>query len=61
MGMLSRRVSAIAVFALLAVAEASTMMDDLREVVLLDDLGHWIQMEAPEAVNQHLGAFLDSL
>ena len=30
-------------------------------VVLLDDLGHWIQMEAPEAVNQHLGAFLDSL
>ena len=37
------------------------MMDDLREVVLLDDLGHWIQMEAPEAVNQHLGAFLDAL
>tara|TARA_R110000822_G_scaffold120561_1_gene254029 strand:- start:191 stop:625 length:435 start_codon:yes stop_codon:yes gene_type:complete len=48
-------------FAGKALERMPTMMDDLREVVLLDDLGHWIQMEAPEAVNQHLGAFLDSL
>lgn len=48
-------------FAGKALERMPTMMDDLREVVLLDDLGHWIQMEAPEAVNHHLGAFLDSL
>ncbi|HEX5677246.1 MAG TPA: alpha/beta hydrolase [Alcanivorax sp.] len=48
-------------FAGKALERMPTLMDDLREVVLLDDLGHWIQMEAPEAVNHHLGAFLDSL
>jgi len=48
-------------FAGKALERMPTMMDDLRAVVLLDDLGHWIQMEAPEAVNQHLGAFLQSL
>jgi len=48
-------------FAGKALERMPTVMDDLRDVVLLDDLGHWIQMEAPEAVNEHLGAFLDSL
>ncbi len=48
-------------FAGKALERMPTLMDDLREVVLLEDLGHWIQMEAPEAVNKHLGAFLDAL
>lgn len=37
------------------------MMDDLTDVILLDDIGHWVQMEAADAVNRHLAAFLKAL
>ena len=33
----------------------------LRDVVLLPGIGHWVQQEAPEAVNGALLGFLKSL
>ena len=33
----------------------------LRDVVLLPGIGHWVQQEAPEAVNDALLGFLKSL
>ena len=48
-------------FAGKALQRMPTLMDALSGIVLLDDIGHWVQMEAPDAVNQHLGEFLDHL
>ena len=36
-------------------------MEDLRDVVLIPKMGHWIQQEAPEAVNGALVGFLGNL
>ncbi|ASK33550.1 alpha/beta fold hydrolase [Alloalcanivorax mobilis] len=48
-------------FAGKALKRMPEVMDDLTDVVLLDNIGHWVQMEAPDAVNRHLGEFLDRL
>jgi len=36
-------------------------LPNLREYAILEGVGHWPQLEAPEAVNNHLLAFLKSL
>lgn len=48
-------------FATKALKRMPELMVDLTDVVLLDDIGHWIQMEAPDPVNRHLRTFLESL
>lgn len=35
--------------------------DDYRGTTIVDGAGHWVQQEAPDAVNEALGAFLDGL
>ena len=35
--------------------------DDFRGATIIDDIGHWVQQEAPEATNQALAAFVDGL
>ena len=39
----------------------SAHVPDLRDVILIDGKGHWIQQEAPAEVNAALISFLDSL
>ena len=39
----------------------SRVVDDLREVILLPDIGHWVQQEAPNAVNQAISDFLTEI
>ena len=34
---------------------------DLRDVVLVPDIGHWVQQESPEKTNEALLAFIDGL
>lgn len=36
-------------------------VEELRDVVLVPDMGHWIQQEAPEATNEAMLEFLKSL
>jgi pimeloyl-ACP methyl ester carboxylesterase len=36
-------------------------LTDLRSFIMLDDIGHWPQLEAPDATNAALLAFLRSL
>ncbi len=45
-------------FAGRALKRMPELMDDLTDMVLLDDVGHWVQMEAADTVNDHLGRFL---
>lgn len=45
-------------FAGRALKRMPELMDDLAEPVMLDDIGHWVQMEAADTVNEHLGRFL---
>lgn len=44
---------------LFAVADAA--LADCRGVVIVDEAGHWVQQEAPQAVNDALGVFLGGL
>jgi len=37
------------------------VVDDLREVVLLPGIGHWVQQEAPDEVNQAMSDFLTEI
>ena len=37
------------------------VVDDLREVVLLPGIGHWVQQEAPLETNQAMLQFLEGL
>ena len=37
------------------------VVDDLREVVLLPGVGHWVQQEAPLETNQAMLQFLEGL
>jgi pimeloyl-ACP methyl ester carboxylesterase len=39
----------------------SYLYEDLRIVKFLDDVGHWTQQEAPEAVNENFEKFLKGL
>lgn len=39
----------------------SAGVEDLRDVVLVPEMGHWIQQEAPEATNEALLGFLKGL
>jgi len=39
----------------------SPLFSDLRDVVLLPEIGHWVQQEAPEETNNALLAFLKTL
>lgn len=41
--------------------EVDEMCTDLRACVIIDHMGHWIQQEAPDAVNATLINFLDTL
>ncbi len=45
-------------FAGRALKRMPELMDNLTDMVLLDDVGHWVQMEAADTVNDHLGRFL---
>ena len=36
-------------------------MEDLRDVVLVPQMGHWIQQEDPAATNEALLGFLKAL
>ena len=42
-------------------ASMSRVVDDLRGVELIPDMGHWIQQEAPERTNELMLEFLQSL
>ncbi len=42
-------------------ASMSRVVNDLRGVELIPNMGHWVQQEAPEATNDHMLKFLDSL
>ena len=42
-------------------ATADALLDDCRGATLIDGAGHWVQLEAPEAVNSALLDFLDGL
>lgn len=44
-----------------AVRRASEHLHDLRGTVIIPNCGHWLQQEAPEAVNKALLDFLASL
>ncbi len=37
------------------------VVDDLRDVVLFPNIGHWVQQEAPDATNQAMLKFLQEL
>ena len=37
------------------------VVDDLRDVVLIPEMGHWIQQEAPDEVNQIMSDFLTEI
>jgi len=37
------------------------VMADLRDITLIDNMGHWIQQEAPEATNAAIIEFLHGL
>ena len=37
------------------------VVDDLREVFLLPGIGHWVQQEAPDEVNQAMSDFLTEI
>lgn len=39
----------------------ATMVPDLRAMVMIDGAGHWVQQEAPDAVNTALVEFLSGL
>ncbi len=39
----------------------SRVAEDLRDVVLIPDIGHWVQQESPNATNQAMQSFLESL
>jgi pimeloyl-ACP methyl ester carboxylesterase len=43
------------------IAALQEVLPGLRKTVLLDGIGHWVQQEAPEAVNAELTAFLAGL
>ena len=34
---------------------------DLRDVVLIPEIGHWVQQEAPEETNQAMSDFLNEV
>jgi len=36
-------------------------MSDLREITLIDKMGHWVQQEAPAETNAAVLRFIDSL
>ena len=36
-------------------------MSDLREITLIDKMGHWVQQEAPEETNAAVLRFIESL
>jgi pimeloyl-ACP methyl ester carboxylesterase len=42
-------------------AMMTPVMEDLREITLIADKGHWIQQEAPEATNAAITQFLKGL
>jgi pimeloyl-ACP methyl ester carboxylesterase len=44
-----------------AVSRAHERVKDLRGSVIIEDCGHWMQVEKPERVNQELLSFLQSL
>ncbi len=44
-----------------ALAAMKTVLTNLVDAVVLPDIGHWTQQEAPEAVNEGLIQFLNSL
>ncbi|GAA5109802.1 alpha/beta fold hydrolase [Alloalcanivorax gelatiniphagus] len=48
-------------FAGRALKRMPELMDNLTDIVLLDDVGHWIQMEAADTVNDYLGRFLGGI
>lgn len=37
------------------------VVPDLRDVILIKDVGHWVQQEAPKETNEALISFLDNL
>ena len=36
-------------------------LSDFRGTTIIDGAGHWVQQEAPDATNEALQAFVDSL
>lgn len=44
-----------------ALWRASERIEDMRDIVILENCGHWVQQEHPEAVNRALLKFLGSL
>ena len=42
-------------------ARMSSVVTDLKNIVLLKNIGHWVQQEAPEGTNQAMISFLESL
>ena len=42
-------------------ASMSRVTDDLRGVVLIPEIGHWVQQEAPEETNAAMLEFLGGL
>ena len=42
-------------------ATISRAADDLRAVVLIPEIGHWVQQEAPDEVNQAISDFLTEI
>jgi pimeloyl-ACP methyl ester carboxylesterase len=42
-------------------ATAGAGCDDFRGTTLIEDAGHWVQQEAPDATNAALSAFVDDL
>lgn len=42
-------------------ATMGRVVEDLRDVVIIPDAGHWVQQEAPEATTAAMLEFLDSL
>jgi pimeloyl-ACP methyl ester carboxylesterase len=39
----------------------SRVVDDLRGVVLIPEIGHWVQQESPQETNAVMLEFLESL
>ena len=39
----------------------SRAVEDLKGVILISEIGHWVQQEAPEETNQAILDFLNSL
>jgi pimeloyl-ACP methyl ester carboxylesterase len=42
-------------------ATISRATEDLRDVVLIPEIGHWVQQEAPDEVNQAISDFLTEI